>query len=460
MKSRLTVKIITIKIICILTLLSFGPSNRPCSAQEQIVTLSQTLKAAFRHNPTIEASRYEVAALDAMVDQATSAYLPQLSNTTNYYRVGGDLPDMFGGLVQNISRQSGATGLPDLDSPMNIYNTSFFVSQHLYDFGKTAGNLENRQQHLSAGRKDLDKSIADVVCKVKEAYFEMLKKIRLARVAKESLGTYEKHHEQAKALFEAGLRPRIDVTKSLVDRARSKLKLIKAKFAVRTAKVDLENIIGGPPVEGEYILATIPSLPGMPTDIDPLVQEALQNRAEIAGLKDRIKAAEAQLMMATSDYWPTVSANGGYGWASTEFPLKDYWVAGVSLKWEIFSGFRTRGREKESKAGLGRLKANLRKMELAVNREVLRAFIGVNESNETIETAKMALREAKENMELAQGRYGTGLSDAIEFADAEMALTIGKNDLVDATYGYLQDLARLEHAVGNWSQGYRSPVTD
>jgi outer membrane protein TolC len=198
----------------------------------------------------------------------------------------------------------------------------------------------------------------------------------------------------------------------------------------------------------------------MPTDIDPLIEEALGHRAEIASLKDRIMAAEAQLTAATSDYWPTVSANGGYGFASTEFPLKDYWVAGVTLKWEIFSGFRTRGEEKESRAGIGKLKANLRKMELEVNREVLKAFIGVSESKETMVTAKIALREATENMALAQGRYGTGVGDAIEFADAEMALTISKNDLVDATFGYLQDLARLEHAVGNWRQGYELPVKD
>lgn len=441
-------------IICILALLLSAPTNRICSAQEQAVSLNQVLKAAFRQNPSIEASRYEVLALDAMVDQATSAYLPRLSNMTHYYRVGGDLPDMIGGLFQNLSTQSGAGGLPDLDSPLNIYNTNFFVSQHLYDFGKTSGNLENRQQHLAAGRKDLDKLIADVVCTVKEAYFEMLKKNRLARVAKESLSTYEMHHEQAKALFESGLRPRIDVTKSLVDKAKSKLKLIKAKFAVRTARVDLENIIGGPPVEGIYHLAGISTLPGMPTNIDPLIEEALTHRPEIASLKNQIMAAEAQLTATSSDYWPTVSANGGYGFASTEFPLRDYWVAGVTLKWEIFSGFRTQGEEKESRAGIGRLKANLRKMELDVNREVLKAFIGVNESKETMDTAKIALHEAKENMALAQGRYGTGVGNAIEFADAEMALTISKNDLVDATYGYLQDLARLEHAVGNWRQGY------
>jgi outer membrane protein len=448
------------EIICILALLLSAPANGGCVAQEQTVTLNQVLKAAFRQNPSIEASRHEVAALDALVDQATAAYLPQFSNMTNYYRVGGDLPDMIGGLFQNLSMQSGAAGFPNLDSPLNIYNTNFFVSQHLYDFGKTSGNLENRQQHLAAGRKDLDKLISDVVCAVKEAYFEMLKKNRLAHVAKESLSTYEKHHEQAKTLFESGLRPRIDVTKSLVDKAKSKLKLIKAKFAVRTARVDLENIIGGPPVEGDYHLVGISTLPDMPTDIDPLVEEALMHRAEIASLKNRIVAAEAQLTTATSDYWPTVSANGGYGFASTEFPLKDYWVAGVTLKWEIFSGFRTRGEEKESLASIGKLKANLRKMALEVNREVLKAFIGVSESKETMDTAKIALREAKENMALAQGRYGTGLGDAIEFADAEMALTISKNDLVDATYGYLQDLARLENAVGNWRQGYTAAVSD
>ncbi|MCP4577337.1 MAG: TolC family protein [Deltaproteobacteria bacterium] len=447
-------------IICMLIFISWGQWHPHCLAQEQTVTLNQVLKAAFRQNPSIEASRYEVLALDALVDQATSAYLPQFSNMTNYYRVGGDLPDMIGGLFQNFSTKSGTGGLPDLDSPLNIYNTNFFVSQHLYDFGKTSGNLDNRQKRLAAGRKDHDKLIADVVCAVKEAYFEMLKKNRLARVAKASFGTYEMHHEQAKALFESGLRPRIDVTKSLVDKAKSKLKLIKAEFAVQTARVDLENIIGGPPVEGAYALAEISTLPGMPTDIDPLVEAALMNRAEIASLKDRILAAEAQLTAATSDYWPTVSANGGYGFASTEFPLKDYWVAGVTLKWEIFSGFRTRGEEKESLAGIGKLKANLRKMELDVNREVLKAFIGVNESKETMDTAKIALREATENMALAQGRYGTGVGDAIEFADAEMALTLSKNDLVDATYGYLQDLARLEQAVGNWRQAYGAVFAD
>ncbi len=442
--------------VFVLLLLMAASWHGPCAAQEQTVSLDQVLHAAFRQNPSIEASRHEVMALESMVEQANAAYLPQFSNLTNYYRVGGDLPEMFGGLIHNAQRQSGTGDLPNLESPLNIYNTNFFVSQHVYDFGKTEGNLKSRRQQLAAGRKDFEMDVSDMVCRVKEAYFEVLKRIKRVGVAEESLRTCERHHAQAKALFEAGLRPMIDVTKSLVEKSKSKLDLIKAKFAVRSAKVDLENAIGGPPVEGAYQLSPILHLPPAPLNIDQLMPKALSNRAEIASLREHIKAAEARLGATTSDYWPSVSANGGYGWASTEFPLQDYWAAGVTLRWEIFSGFRTRGEEKESHASLGRLKANLRELEQEVNREVLKAFISVSESRETILTAKVALKEAKENMEIAQGRYGTGVGNAIEFADAEMALTVSKNDLVDATYEYLQNLARLEHAVGNRHEGYMS----
>ena len=79
-------------IIGMLIFMSVGQWNPHCLAREQTVSLNQVLKAAFKQNPSIEASRYEVLALDALVDQATSAYLPRLSNMTNYYRVGGGFP--------------------------------------------------------------------------------------------------------------------------------------------------------------------------------------------------------------------------------------------------------------------------------------------------------------------------------------------------------------------------------
>ncbi len=446
MKRRLS-----IWIICFLLVLFSGVFSLPCGAEQKKLSLEEVLKKAFNRNPSIAVSRHEVAALDAVVAQATAAYLPQFSNTTNYLRVGGGLPDALGSAIGNTSRQGGSGGIDmNLNSPFNVYNTNFLVSQYIYDFGRTPGKVEQSRRNLHASQKDLDKTIADVVRDVKHAYFEVLKKVRLVEVEEESLAIYDKHLEQARALYRSGLRPKIDVTKGMVDRAKTKLRLVKARFAVRTARVDLEKVLGGPPVEGDYTLAKISSPPPPPTNIDLLIQKAVGQRPEIGSLKDWIRAADAQIKVARSGYWPSITANGGYGWASTEFPLKDYWLGWVSLKWEIFSGFKTQGQEREAHARLERLKAKLRQAELSVIQEVSQAFIGVLESSETIETARVALGEARENMGLAEGRYRTGVGDAIEFADAELTLTEAKSDLVQATYQYLQDYADLEHAVGGW----------
>lgn len=445
MKIRLSVSI-----ICFLSIFLFGAFALPCGAQERVLTLDQVLKLALARNPNIIASRHQVAALDAVVTQATSAYLPQLSNMTNVYRVGGGLPDALGGAIA-----SGGSGDINLDSPFNVYNTNFFISQYLYDFGRTTGKVEESRHSLSATQKDLQGTIAGVARDVKLAYFEVLKKQRLVGVEEESLAIHNKHLDQARAMYKAGLRPKIDVTKGLVDRAKTRLSLVKARFAVRTAKVDLEKVLGGPPQDGKYTLATISSSPSPPTDVDSLISKALTLRPEIASLNDQVKVAEAQIRVARSGYWPSITANGGYGWLNTEFPLKDYWLGGVSLRWELFSGFRTQGEEREARSKLEKIQAAIKELELSVIQEVSRAFIHVLESSETIETAKVALEEAKENMALAQGRYGEGLSDSIEFADAALLLTETRSDLVQATYQFLQNYARLEHAVGGLDLEYK-----
>ncbi|HSO67430.1 MAG TPA: TolC family protein, partial [Desulfatirhabdiaceae bacterium] len=95
-----------------------------------------------------------------------------------------------------------------------------------------------------------------------------------------------------------------------------------------------------------------------------------------------------------------------------------------------------------------RLQSQLKQIELQIYREVALAYQQIQESAETIKTAETALRQAKENMELADGRYQNGVGNAIEYADAELVLTQAKINLIQANYEYLQYLAQLDYAVG------------
>jgi outer membrane protein TolC len=238
------------------------------------------------------------------------------------------------------------------------------------------------------------------------------------------------------------------VTKGEVEVSKTRLELIQARYNLRTSKVDLEKLLGGPPVTGPYDLAETPLRPPMPDDLDRLTKKALERRPEIANLKAQLTAARASLDSAQGGYWPSLNAEGGYGWTDTDFPLDSAWQAGLVLQWDLFTGFRTKGRVDEARANIMKIKARIKDQELLVSQEVSQYFLNLHQASESIDTAALGLKQAEENLALAKGRYRTGVGNAIEFSDAEVLVTQAKSVLVQANYSYLQALAELERAVG------------
>ncbi len=121
---------------------------------------------------------------------------------------------------------------------------------------------------------------------------------------------------------------------------------------------------------------------------------------------------------------------------------------GVNVSWPIFTGFNTQGKIAESRAQIDKLEAGRRQIELQVLNEVSMAYLGLNTTIEAIKTTELGLIQAQENMDLADGRYKNGVGNAIEYSDAELALTQAKSNLVQASYQYHQQMAELDRAVG------------
>ena len=419
----------------LMILMLMGPVNSAAYAEENILTLDRIVETAIRKNPGITFSQQEVAASQARVTQTTSAYLPQVTATTGYTRLNQWNTDVFTG--------------KDFRGQYNDYQGGVSVSQYLYDFGQTSGRVEQSRYSLSASQKGVTKTIADTVRDIKKSYYEVLKRQNLVKVNQESIRIQEEHLNQAKAFYQAGIRPKIDVTKSETEYANSKLNLIRADYAYQSSRLDMETLLGGPPVEGKYTLADVPtSLSAEPLSVESLVQEAGNHRPEIDQIKDRIKAAQALLKSSQAGNWPSITANAAGGWENKEYPLEDYWQMGVNISWPLFTGFRTQGKIAESRAEIDKLEASRRQLELQVLNEVSVSYLGLNASIEAIVTSEFAVKQAQENMELADGRYRNGVGNAIEYSDAELALTQARSNLVLASYQYHQQLAELDHAVG------------
>jgi len=397
---------------------------------EPVLTLDQVLGIARVRNPVIDASRGTVDASRARVTQAQSAYMPQVSGNAQY-----DYAYQYFG--PGVQREQ-----------LNTYQAVVSGSQFIYGFGKVTGAVRQSQEQLASSQRDLDATLADVLRDVKGAFFDVLKKQELVTVSREALDTQATHLEQARAFHRTGIRPKIDVTKGEVAWSQARLGLIQADYDLRLSRVVLENVLGGPPVDGPYALAgmTPEVVPRGP--VDPLVDAAMDRRPEIRSQSARILAQQARIRTVKAQYWPSLTALGQFGWEDNDFPLHNVWLVGANLTWDFFPGLRTVGEVREARASMAVLQSRLNQLELEVVRQVSQAYLLLGEAAESIATAEVGLMNAEENMALAAGRYQNGVGDAIEYNDAVLSLTSARSDLVRARYDYLDAQAELERAVG------------
>ncbi len=407
----------------------------PAAAEEPEFTLEQVIQAALENNPGIASSQEDLAAAEAQLTQSKSAYWPQVGAQSAYQRQW----------YEN-SRQSLAQG--GSGGQFNSYSNSLTVSQYLYDFGQTTGRVENSRQNVTANQKNLVTSLATVLLNVKNAYFEVLKQDELVTVYDTSLRVQKEHLAQAEAFYRTGIKAKLDVTNAEVAVANTQLQLIQTRYALRTARVNLETIVGKPLAPGQYRLAKMPESQEEPPPLETLVSQALALRPEVGSLQAQKLAAQAQLDSSRGGYFPSLTANGSYLYSNSDFPLQEGWLVGASLNWPLFSGFRTEGAISQARAGLRKVQAQIRQIELTVRQDVSVALLNVKQTGEATATARVALRQAQENMDLADGRWKAGVGSPIEYADAQYLLTQAKGNLVQAIYLRWQALAALERACG------------
>ena len=92
---------------------------------DQVITLEQALDVALQKSPVLDDSRSQVAAADARLVQARSAYYPQLNATAGYDHTWSD--------------SSGGSTTGSSGDNYDSYSVGISATQYLFDFGQTQG---------------------------------------------------------------------------------------------------------------------------------------------------------------------------------------------------------------------------------------------------------------------------------------------------------------------------------
>ena len=402
--------------------------------QGEKLDMNRCIAIALERHPSLQAAAGTLKAGDSRVGQARSGYYPQISGSAGYSRTEP--------LLSSSSLRS-TTNTGSYDS----YSSSISLSQSLFDFGKTATQVKVQEFNRDASQSDLENVRTQVSFGVKQAYYIRLRTERKRDVSREVVDQFRQHLDRAKAFFEVGTKPKFDVTKAEVDLSTAKLDLLLAENIYRLAVVALNNAIGLPEAP-EYELVDQFSLEREEIDLDATLRTAYERRPDLKAIAVKKKAQESAIELARKDYYPSVTGSANYIWGGSDFPLGRGWNFGAQLNVPIFSGFSTKHQVAEAQANLEVLAANEETLRQEIYQNVKQAWINLQEAAERVTTTEISIRQAEENVDLANGRYASGVGSPIEVTDALVAESNAKTDHIAALYDYKLAKASLEKAMG------------
>lgn len=406
-----------------------------------ILTLDQCIAISLKKNPGIIAASNNVDASGSRVGQARARYYPQLTASAGYNRSDTSSP---------LSRPTGTftttSGLSDREQ----YSGTVSVSQTILDFGKTWSSVDIAKFNLASSRADLVTTENNTVLQVKQAYYGVLQANRNRDVAAGVIKQFQLHLDQARGFYEVGTKAKIDVIKAEVDLSNAKLRLINADNSLKIAWVNLNNFLGIP-YAPEYSIEDNLSFQPYAITLEEATAKAFENRPDLRSMIARRQSAESNISFSRSGYYPVLTGNASYTKSgedvSTE-QLSKSWQLGVLLTIPLFSGFQTSHQVAEAKSNLYALKANEELLRQRVLLEVRQAFLNLQAAEASIGTAELAARQAKENMELANGRYDAGVGSPVEVSDAFSTYVTAEANYTSALANYRVAQAAIENAMG------------
>ncbi|HET9930474.1 MAG TPA: TolC family protein [Polyangiaceae bacterium] len=408
-----------------------------------VLPLAQALRNGLERHPTLRQAEANSRAADARVDQAFAPLLPQVTATATYSRS-----------TANPVPRAGQVNLPPRDPSFDTYgfwNFGINASYVVYDFGQTRGRLRSAEANAEVTKLSERAQRLNIALNVRNAYFQARQQKALLLVATETLTNQERHLGQIRGFVEIGTRPRIDVVQAQADRESAELQRVNAENNYAIAKAQLVQAMGldnAPPFEvSDETLAPLDLEEAEP---NRLYSRALATRPDVLAAVGSVRAQELSESALKGGYGPSLSVSTGVTEAGAALDtLRWNWNAQAALSWPIFQGGITKAQVREARANVDAATAQVNLVKQQVLLAVEQARIAVVGAKRALATADVLVQNARERLNLAEGRYQTGVGSIIELGDAQLALTNAQQQRVQAEFTLATARAALLNAIGS-----------
>lgn len=396
------------------------------------MTLDKCIELALGNNPQINAAFHDILASDARIKQVWSNYFPQVSWQTGYTRIKQlQLSDALG---RNLTFNYFILGQVTLQ-------------QMLYDFGVTQNQATIKRLDYEAYKTTLGATINDIIYQTKDAYYNLLYAFENKRVAEDTVNKFEMFYNQAKAFYEIGMNPKVDVTIAEVNLSNAKLQLIQADNAVNLAVARLNNVMGVPFIDKYNVQERLKYQP-VDVTFNESIEIARDARPELKLAELKVESANQTLKLVKKSYFPTLSIEGQYQVGGKSWTSNYGYNLGGYLNFPTVNGMLIKNEIQEARYLYDKEIANAKNTQNQIYLEIQNAYLMLEEKKNQMPVAMLGVKQAKENYELSYGRYRVGEANPTELKDAQINYQQAQLSYYNALYQYNSAKASLEKAIG------------
>ena len=312
-----------------------------------------------------------------------------------------------------------------------------------------AASLEASQLLYSGG--SVGEADNELVRDVRVGFHGILLADEQVRVQEASLAQLEDLLQQAESRFRQQTVAEFDVLSARVRVANHRPPVIAARKRAELARAAFRNLVQLDAEDFE-LRGELAFAPDGRSLADWQAQGAAQ-RPELVEMRNYLGMREADVRAEKGGYLPQIRAFANYAGSNPESgSARDEWEwgwnAGITAEWAAFDGLLRRNRVREKQLELDKARETLADVERQVALEIQSHYLEAREAAETVAASRETVELAERSLAIARARYENGLATSLDYADANLALSVARLTRLQALHDHMNALARLRQASG------------
>ena len=313
------------------------------AAETRILTLDQALSLSMEKNRDIGKAREYARYLQGKYVEERSAALPQIG--------------LYGSAT--LSKDESLRALTGSSQQQTGTSLDVTLSQPLYTWGKLSAAIRAAEVGLKTADEQLRLYQQAARKDTATAWYDILLAKEMHRLTSENLLQKQRHLDEARRKFAAGIATDYDVLAAEVAAGNAGPEVIRTENSIRLARERLRFLLAAEDeVDASGSLGLSTTDRPVTLHYDEALLIAFKKRPELADLRLRIGIYDELLTIAAAEDRPRLDLKGGAGWRwlSLDDPAPrreadgGAWNVGMYLSFPFFDGLKTSGRVTQARS--------------------------------------------------------------------------------------------------------------